>query len=1005
LTISRPNPADLFYVIEAKVSDEKGRKQTTRTSFYVVGGGFVSWQRNDTDRIDLVADKALYDIGETAKILVKSPYPEAEALLTTEREGVLTTRRVTLEGAASTLSIPIDESMVPNVYVGLLLVRGRVPGESGIETGEDPGRPAVRVGYTALKVEKKSKRLAVKITPDAEQKRPRETVKLALDVTGLDGKGRRAELAVWAVDEGVLRLTGYDVPDPVEAMHPRRGLSVRLAEPLMHLVLERLFGEKGAAAGGSGGGDSSGAGIRSKFKTTAIFVPSVVTDDKGHAALEFKLPDNLTTFRIMAVAATSGDLFGSGQSKVVVSKPLLALPSLPRIARVGDRFEAGVVVHSKGVPAGEVKVTAQAEGIGLSGPSEKRVSLSEGRPQEVRFAFTPDGAGVSTLTFRVEGGAEKDAVTQKLPILLPVSMEAVAAYGDTTDRRTEGLVPPQGVRPGVGGLELTLASTVLGSFDEGMRQLVDYPYGCLEQLSSRLVPFIALREIYGRFGVAAKAPSAKDVSAERERAALVTRWLGEPALALHDTTDPDEVVRRTVKSIEQLQGHDGGFRMWPTSVCAGAYASSYAVLSLVRAQEVGFPVTPEVVEKGKRFLADTVAAGKCTDCGFGCRKPEAETRVFALYTLARARSAKPSYYGELFKDREQLPLFARAQLADAMYIGGGDRAQAKQVLTEIMNFAKESPSEVHFEEPRAGAHASMWSSDTRTTAIVLGTLADITPDHPFVAKIGRHLVKSRRASGRFANTQEAAQSLLALTEVLRSKEKEVPDFTARVLLGEKELAAAPFKGRSLDVKRESVPIDRLTVGAGNLPLVFAKDGPGVLYYGALLRYAPQELPVSALDQGMVVQRWFEPFAGGGQAKKFFAGDLVRIRVRVGTHQTRHFVAIDVPIPSGLEPVDTSLATTAQHGGEEADGESPSSPWVGAFYSPFNHVERRDDRVALFADILPPGVHTSSFLARATTPGDYVLAPARAEEMYTPEVFGRSDGGRFVVATPAQVAER
>ncbi|MGI5864187.1 MAG: MG2 domain-containing protein [Myxococcales bacterium] len=1005
-----------LHFVEATVTDAAGRKQVTRSSFYVVGGGWVSWQRNDTDRIDLVADKRLYDVGETAKILVKSPYPEAEALLTVEREGVFAVRKVKLTGAAATLEVPIDESFIPNAFVGVVIARGRVPSDKGIETGADPGRPAVRVGYTELRVEKKSKRLAVMVTPDAAEKRPRDKVTVKLKVADGQGKGQRAEVALWAADERVLRLTNYQVPDPIEAMHPLRGLSVRIGEPLLHLVLARLYGEKGETSGGSGGGDASGSGFRSQFRTT-IFFDSVTTDAEGNATATIELPDNLTTYRIMAVAATQGDLFGAGESQVSVAKPLLALPALPRFARVGDKLEAGVVVHTHGAKLGDAKVSAEATGLTLAGPAEQTVSLADGRPHEVRFVFEPQTEGTATLRFAVSSGTERDGVEQKIPVRLPVSMEAVATYGDTQESRTEGITPPGGIRPGVGGLDVTLASTVLGNFDESMRQLVDYPYGCLEQMSSRLVPFIALRELHGKFGVPYEAPA--DTGGQRE--AFFREWLGEETLALHGTTDPDAVVAKTVKAIEQLQNPDGGFRFWSTSRCSDPWASAYATLALGRAKEVGYRVDAGVLKDAQRYLSDSVAAGKCTDCGWGCEPPGEPTRVFALWALARTGSPRPSYYGQLFEARQELPLFSQAMLADALFIGKGNREQARKLLAELMNHAKESAGEVHFEETDPNTYATLWSSDARTSALVLQTLADISPDHPYVAKIARYLQKARQRDGRFRNTQEAAFSLMALTEVVRVKEQEAPDFEAKVTLGGQTIATAPFRGRSMNVAQVSVPSNKLGQPGQQLPLVFARDGDtGVLYYGALLRYAPAELPTEPLDRGVVVQRWFEPYEGGGQAKTFRAGDLVRVRVRVGSHMERNFVVVDVPLPAGLEAVDTSLASTAalpaepeQEGpGEGYEYESAedlsargANPFAYSFYSPFNHTEMRDDRVTLFADRLPPGVHTASFVARATTPGDYALPPAKAEEMYAPEVFGRSDGGRFTVLTTEPVAHR
>jgi uncharacterized protein YfaS (alpha-2-macroglobulin family) len=171
-----------------------------------------------------------------------------------------------------------------------------------------------------------------------------------------------------------------------------------------------------------------------------------------------------------------------------------------------------------------------------------------------------------------------------------------------------------------------------------------------------------------------------------------------------------------------------------------------------------------------------------------------------------------------------------------------------------------------------------------------------------------------------------------------------------------------------------------------------------------LRYAKMEMPTTAVDAGIAVQRWIEPFAaapGSGQARKVRAGELVRVRVRVGTSSERRFVAVDVPMPAGLELVDDTLALSASASRKNAIAEDEEAeecddcdePYV---WTPFNHTELRDDRAVFFADTLPPGVHTATVIARATTLGAFVLQPATAEEMYAPEVSGRSDGGTFAV---------
>lgn len=972
-----------FHVVEATVQDDRGRKAVTRTAVYVIGPGWVAWQRDETDRIDLVPDKATYQVGDVARILVKSPWPAAETLVSVEREGVLSARRVRLVGAASVLEVPIGEDAVPNVYVGLVATRGRVADQPP-DASDDPGRPTVKTGYVQLKVERAGKRLAVEVRPAAAEVRPRGTVKLDLTVRTARGQGVPAEVTVWAVDESVLRLTGYELPDLVDAFHPPRGLAVRTGEPLLGLVMRKRFGEKGATPGGGGGGPD-GAALRSLFRTTPLFAPAVLADAQGRAHVEFQVPDNLTTFRIMAVAVTESDLAGSGQSSVTVTQPLIALPALPRAARVGDRFEAGVVIHSPDVKVDQVEVAAEATGLRLDGPAAQQVALG-GKPREVRFRFVAERAGEAVLRFRVRGGGAEDAVEQRFPVTQPVTLVATALHGETDGTARERLVVPRDARPDAGGLEVTLASSALGGFAEGMTQLVDYPYGCLEQLTSRLVPFVALGELRGQ-GFATKAD-----------------WLLPPPEhplpgGIVDPR-PDEVVRKTVQAIETRQRPDGGYRFWEGDTCADPTASAYAVWTLGRAERAGFAVDRAALARGQAWLADTILAGRSVACQGRGAPASDSARVFALFALARTGAAKPSYHGELFERRQRLPLFARAMLADALARSGD--ARGATVLEEVLGAAKVTAAEVHLEEVPTENGFVPWGSDVRSTAMALQALIAIRPEHPFVSRMVTYLSRARRPDGRFRNTQEAAFALTALSDLVRVREAQPPEFTGRASLGGKAIAAQSFRGRSLEVTRFRVPMTALAAGVrgATLPLDFARDGKsGTLHYSALLRVAPSAQPAAAEEHGLYVQRWIEPWQGGGQIRATRAGEVLRLRVRVSTPQARSYVAVEVPLPSGLEAVDTSLATTARLPGDAADGDESDNGPDWWFWSPFNHVELRDDRAILFADALPPGLHTYSVAVRATTPGDFLLGAARGEEMYAPEVWGRSESGTFRVTTP------
>ena len=993
-------PESGYHEVVAESKDAAGRETVTTDGLWVAGPGYAAWLREDDNRVEVVADRATYDVGDTARLLVQSPFPEAEAWVTVERAGVMAEQRIRLQGTATAIEIPITEEMIPNAFVGVVLARGRVdrPGKPG-----DPGRPSFRVGYRELRVAKAEKRLAVTLTPDAAEKRPGDALSIGVAVVDRKGAGVEAEVAVWAVDEGVLALTGYQTPDPIEALYRPRGLSVRQSSNLTALVPQLDYGEKGRDAGG-GGGEGDAMSLRQRFVTTPIFVGAVVTGADGRAKVEGKLPDNLTTFRLMAVAVTAGDKAGSGQSKVVVTKPLLARPALPRVARQGDRFAAGVVVHLRGGKATNVKVSAAVEGpIRAVGALEQVIQVAPDKGVEVRFGFEGTGVGEAKLRFMVAGGGHEDAVQVTLPVKLPVQMDAVAVYGETDASRTEALVMPGAIRPEMGGLEVTLASSALAGLTDAAEMLIEYPYGCLEQQASRLIPLVALKSMLDAHGA---------------------QWLG--------ARDASAVVAETVAALEGLQRPDGGFGYWPGAQYGHYWGTAHAALALGEAERAGYAIGRVDLEAARRFLRE----GFDKPSGWSRLPPSAEERAYAVYVLARQGAPERGLEERLYAEREKMAMFGRALLAAAMASGGvaGDATagaagvagaagaaavseSAQALMAGLMNQARVDADAVHFAEDAADTYAPLFHSDTRTTAIVLQALLAVDPEHVFVPKIARHL-QTVRTGGGYRTTQEAAFSLMAMADYVRIREAAAPDFVARVKLADREVASAPFRGRSLASAEQQVPMVSLGADAGQRSLVFSAEGTGRLYYGARLRFAPQEVPTTEQDNGLVVQRWYTLDGRGSEAVRAVTeGALVRVHLRVASHQERHYVAIEDPLPAGLEAVDTTLATSGRlpeapgDAMPEAEGDSEAldgaegEEWEPEWYSPFAHVEMRDDRLLLFADHLAPGVHTYTYVARATTAGTFVRPPARAEEMYSPEVNGRSTGGKFWVHPRAELSQR
>ena len=956
-------PAPGYYLVRATAKDAAGRAVASSLGLYALGAGEVTWGEDDSQKLELVADRASYKVGQTARILVRSPFARAEALVTVERAGIFTRRRVTLTGTAPVLEVPITDELRPNAFVSVVLVRGRTkappaPGKP------DVGAPTFRMGLTQLVVDPESRRLAVRVMPSRTELAPGAEVDVDVDVLDRDGKPARAEVTLYAVDEGVLALTGERTPDPIPVFGAPRPLEVATLESRTDLA--KLLGS--ASAGLDKGLDGGGGGsARRDFRQTAFFAPALPTDAKGRAHARFKLPDALTTYRVMAVAVAEDDRFGSGDARVTTHKPLMARPSLPRFWRAGDTAEAGVVVASRGLAATRVEVEAKVDGLALDGDAKRTLELPRDGSAEVRFTLRAERVGQARLRFLVHGGGASAAVELTRDVAAPIAPESVALAGDTRSAAGESLGELGAIRDDVGGLDVTLASSALGGLAAGVEQLVAYPYGCTEQLTSRLVPLLALRDL-----------------ARSQAIAL-------PA-------DVDAAAATTVGKLLANQRGDGGFGWWPDAPASSPWVSAWALWALDLASHRGISVPASALARSTTYVRRSL--DDATHDGVSLA-----TAAFVVDVLAGAGAPDAGATTRLFERRADLPVFARALLAHAMVAG---HAPVEDVQALVADLA----ARVRLEGPLAravtnegDAYAVLLDSDARTSALVLRALVAAEPRHALGAPLARGLLADRRG-GRWRSTHETAWALLALDDYRRAQEPTAPDLDARAFVGDLELLDASMHGEGAHVVHASVPAAALARASGSV-LAFTATGEGHLFYEARLRYARRELPRAPLDRGFFVRRTLRATAPDGlpallaatgafdSVAEARAGDLVVGEITVVTPSPRAQVVIDDPLPAGLEPEDLRLATTARRAspeGAESDQADPSDDDVAAgraVVPTWFRRELRDDRVLFFVEAMPAGIHRYRWVARATSIGTFVAPPTRAEAMYAPEVFGRT----------------
>ncbi len=945
-----------LYVIEVAGKDSRGNEIVSDAYFYASGSDYVAWERSNDDRIELIADAKSYTPGQRARIIVKNPYEEATALVSVEREGILRYWRTSLKGSAPEITVPVDKLSLPNVYVSVILLQGRMTRTPELEQEKDLGRPSFKIGYIALPVDPGMRHLSVETKTERTEYRPGDTVRVVVQVRTAEEAAAKSEVTVSVADRGVLNLIGYRLADPFDVFYGPRPLAVVTTEGRAQIVQARSFGEKGEDEGGGGGVDLGGVETRGNFKSTAYWNAHLVTDSEGKCTFSFRLPDNLTTFNIMCVAQTRDSEFGYGESRIVVNKPLVLQPSLPRFARMGDRFEAGVVVYNFTPDKGTVRLEMDAEGVEFKGKKVSAFALQPGEAKEIRQPFEVSRPGTATLRFRAAMGNESDGLTARIPIRVAPRKETVADFQAVTASSTMKLVVPANALPDLGGIEFTAASTALVGLESSVEYLFTYPYGCIEQKCSALLPIILGREMVEAFG-----------------------------LSVLKGTNARDLVQAMLREVRRFQIWNGGFAYWQGATQESPYASVYVMYVLAMARKQGYTVDHDLLQRGTQYLKEVLRWEE--------RRPHypynenmwAVTKAFLLYTLAQLGTPEESYYEQYFKKLDRIPLEARAYLLKAVAGSSRLRKMSRAIATNLLNHIKLSSTSAHFEEPNVRGLEWCWSSSVRTTALLLQTLLEtkaFTGKHADVpAKIVRWLMDQRRL-GRWSNTQENVYVVDALATYYRMFETDNPQFRAEIRVAADRILSHTFDGRRLNTERVERRLDAFEKGK-ELSLDLVKEGSGVLYAGVRMSYFPRGAALPA-DEGIAITKAMEPLAANTQAtgRTFPAGTIVKVTLRVISPQQRNFVVVEDPVPAGFQIINTSLQTESS---ELSESGSYEQRWWGSF----NHRELHDDRVLLFADQLAAGVHTFTYLARAITPGTFAMPATYVEMMYEPEVFGRT----------------
>ncbi|MEM7028323.1 MAG: Ig-like domain-containing protein [Chloroflexota bacterium] len=957
-----------IYQVIATGMDADGNEIRSSTFMWVSGSQFVNWRQENNDRLELVADKQEYNVGDIATVLIPHPYVgPVTALVTQERGHIYSHDVMTLASNSEQLKIPITADMLPNVFVSVVIIK---------EPDEANPIASFKVGYAQLPINVREKEINIALTADKpadELYRPGESVTYDVLAVDSDGQPVEAEFSLALVDKAILTLADETTSSLLDQFWRERGLGVGTATGLAISADRVNLSVAPEAKGGGGGGfDEAFSVIRGDFKDTAFWMADFTTDADGRGSVTTTLPDNLTTWVLTAKGISRDTLVGDEQVEIVSTKPVLVRPVAPRFLVVGDEAQLSMIVQNNSRE--DVVLDTFFEGVGVSvmdGDAVSEVEIKAGGKTTLDYPVKALTASEAILRFGAKGSDFEDAVEITIPIHRHSTPETVGTAGvlDQDGQRLEGIALPARFDETQGQLTVKIDPSLASGMRAGLDYLEHFPYECTEQTVSRFLPNVVTYRAYQALNL--------------DNPDLAARLPGLVSLGL--------------QRLYNQQRLDGGWGWWSLSE-SNPFLTAYVVLGLVEAERAGFAIEDQVLFDGLSFLESSLR--KPSDVREGWH---ANRQAFMLYAMAEANAGDMSRTVLLFNQREKLDIYGRAYLAMAFHLMEPDDQRITTLLSDITGEAIVSATGAHWEE--ANPDFYNMNTDTRSTAIVIAALSRLDPDNALAPNAVRWLM-SVRENGYWETTQESAWAVIGLTDWMVETGELDGNYDWDVALNGDGLGAGQVNADNIDLDTTLTvavadlladEVNRLVIGRA--PQGTADESLGRLYYTAHLEYYKPVAEVKALNRGVIVARQYtladaetddQPASAISGAN---VGDIITVKLTIVAPNDLHYVKVEDPIPAGTEAIDNSLNTTSIVDDGPQITRQRGRGW-GWWW--FNHTEVRDEKAVLFADFLPKGTYEYTYQIRATLPGEYRVLPTHAEEMYFPEVFGRGDGGVFTV---------
>ena len=987
-------------VVTAK--DSGGNSIQAASSVYVTKQGELWFGGENHDRMDVLPEKKSYQPGETAKFQVRMPFRFATALVAVEREGIVETQVMQLNGQDPTINLKIKDGWGPNVYVSVLALRGRlreVPWYSFFTWGYkaprewwtsfwyegreyvaptslvDLSKPAFRLGLAEIRVGTQAHQLAVSVKADKESYPVRGQAKVTVSVKLPNGQpAANAEVALAAVDQALLELMPNSSWNLLDAMLQRRSWGVETSTAQMEIIGRRHYGRKAVAAGGGGGR----SGTRELLETLLLWNPKLQLDANGQAVVTVPLNDALTTFKIVAVADASTGLFGTGQTSIKSTQDLQIISGLPPLVREEDQFRAQFTVRNTTKVAMKVEVTPRATLLDLK---PQTVDIPGGDAREVAWTVTaPAQLALSrfeAILWEIEakdtasgGSGARDALKARQRIIptIPLTVQQ-ATLVQVDGPFSLDVAPPADALPGRGGLKMALQPKLAEGMPGVRDWFANYPFICLEQKTSKSVGL-------------------RDGKLWQNVAAQIPTYLDADGLASY------------------FPPRDGEANRGSDILTAYLLAATHEASSL----DAAFALSDEIRAPMERGLINFVE-GKIQREFWSPRKDLDVRKLAALEALSRYGKAQGRMLGSITIAPNQWPTSAVIDWLNILKrvtdVPERDKriAEVNQILRSRISY--QGTKMIFSTEKDDYWWWLMVGGDVNTARLMLAVMDDPAWKDD-MGRLANGFI-GRQQGGAWHTTTANLWGGLALEKfsakfeavaVMGTTKATSSTGNASVDWGKVErIKTTDASGAAHQSTWFGAPASPGNLRNNNMYLPWKKDGTKDTLQ--VTHQGPGK-PWLTLQSVAAVQLK-EPFSAGYSIKKtvtpveqankalpagsYTRGDVLRITLEVNATADMTWAVITDPVPGGATILGSGL-------GRDSQIATQGEKRAGAGWPAFE--ERSFESFRSYYEYLPKGVVKMEYTVRLNNVGEFSLPPSRVEAMYAPEMFGEAPNGRIKV---------